>query len=378
MPRNDPTLMPVLRALAAGHTPLVEAQLDESQVELAVAFGLGALLRPAAREALSVFPPRSRPLIVGSELAAETYRTELEIALCRILDESRTQVSPITLLKGISVSEYYPAPYMRWMGDIDLLLDVDELADFERVLRRLGYRPDESDIPDSFYLDHHHSRPFVHPRSGVRVEAHTSLLPSRFGIGRGSALGLDNVEIDRTPSTFAGRDVLRLSKELQLVYVGAHWLYDLDVSLGLAATGLIDTLYILRDTGQETDWDLLCSWLGDREVATPLLVLFGYLRRYGLVEPDARFTAALSRAPKSVGRLGVRTMYRVVDTCLDGGFKGKLATADSAAIVWRTLAFPKPPRRNFIDVPYNLVFPPDHPDRFTLKFHVDRVRSLLR
>jgi len=292
--------MPLLRALAAGSTPLGEAQLDENQVELALAFGLGALLRPAARDDLSVFPPRSRPLIVGAELAAETLRAGLESALCRILDESKAHVDPITLLKGISVSEYYPAPHMRWMGDLDLLVDVDELPDFERVLQTLGYRAHESDIPDSFYRDHHHSRPFVHPETGVRVEAHTSLLSPRFGIGCSGALGCDNVRVHRMPSTFAGREVRRFSKELQLVHGAAHWLYDLNVALSLAATGLIDTLYILRDTGQETDWGLVGSWLDDREVATPLFVLFGYLRRHGLLEPDVGFTSALSRAPKSV------------------------------------------------------------------------------
>ena len=370
--------MPLLRALAAEHTPLAEAQLDEDQVELAVAVGLGALLRPAARGDLSVFPSRSRSLIVGSELEAEASRAAMESALCQILDESQAHVGPITLLKGISVSEYYPAPHMRWMGDIDLLVDAHELADFEEVLRSLGYRPHQSDIADDFYRDHHHSRPFVHPESGVRVEAHTSLLPPRFGFGRSGALGRDNVGVHRTLSTFAGREVLRFNKELQLLYVGAHWLYDLNVSLGLAATGLIDTLYILRDTGHQMDWELVCSWLGDREAATPLFVLFGYLRRYGLIEPDGRLTSALSRAPKSVGPLGVRTMYQIVDACLDGGFAGRLATPDTAAIVWRTLAFPAPPLRNFIDVPFNLVFPPDHPDRFTLKFHLDRARSLLR
>ncbi len=378
MPRNDPTLLPVLRAIAAEHTPLAAGQLDEDQVELAVTFGLGSLLRTAAGGDLSVFPSRSRPLIVGSELEAESSRAEMESALCQILDESQAHVGLITLLKGISVSEYYPVPHMRWMGDLDLLVDVHELADFERVLRSLGYRPHQSDIPDDFYRDHHHSRPYVHPDSGVRVEAHTSLLPPRFGIGRSSALGNDNVEVQRTVSTFAGREVLRFNKELQLLYIAAHWLYDLNVSLGLAATGLIDTLYILRDRRHQPDWKLVCSWLVNREVATPLFVLFGYLRRYGLIEPDGRFTSMLSRAPKSVGPLGVRAMYQIVDTCLDGGFEGRLATPENAAIVWRTLASPTPPLRNFIDVPFNLAFPPDHPGRFTLKFHIGRARSLFR
>jgi hypothetical protein len=152
----------------------------------------------------------------------------------------------------------------------------------------------------------------------------------------------------------------------------------LNVELALAATGLIDTLYVLQDERGDMDWQLVCSWMGDRGVATPLFVLFGYLHSRSLVELDRKLASRLKRAPKSVGPIGARAMFRIVDRCLDGGFGASFVTPSSAAIVWQALSFPKPPVRNIVDVPYSLAFPPNHPGRFTLKLQIDRLRSLLR
>ena len=74
------------------------------------------------------------------------------------------------LLKGsgLLLGEAYPHPGMRFIGDIDLLLEADQLHRARAILMDAGYRPiAEGDYP------HLHQMPMlIHETSGIGVELH--------------------------------------------------------------------------------------------------------------------------------------------------------------------------------------------------------------
>jgi hypothetical protein len=144
-------------------------------------------------------------------------------AMCEILDVCHRHVSPITLLKGISIAEqYYPAPYLRPMSDLDFLVDEAAIPAVEALLYELGYRQ-QSSLPEAFYDTHHHRMPFLHPQRGIWVEVHQGLFPSHATISSAEVFSPAHIATQLQTSRFYGRLVNRLSDALQVVYIAAHW-----------------------------------------------------------------------------------------------------------------------------------------------------------
>ena len=375
MPRSEPSLLPLLHAVASGRPGLGVAPLDEALVEYAVQLGLGPLLNHVAGDEDGALPPAGRTRVAGADMAGESQHACFREALCEILDASTGLPGGIALLKGISVCAYYPRPHLRTMGDLDLLVAPSSLVDFERVLRDLGYRPVDFGMEPGFYADHHHMRPFMHPQTNVRIEAHRGLFPPNRRIPDDGPLGPENVRAQLVDATFEGRQVYRFVAEMELLYAAAHWAYDMQ--LPLVHVGLVDSLMIMTCEGSGIDWDRVCDWADTRETATPLCVLLGYLAHNRLVSLAERTSSRLSRAPKSMGRLGKLTLYRIVDTCLAGPSGWGPLTKNLLEIVWQGLVSPGPRWKKLYSVPFDLVFPPRHPQRFSAAFQIHRLRSLL-
>jgi hypothetical protein len=84
-------------------------------------------------------------------------------------------VEPL-LLKGALalVPGESPEIAARLMGDLDLLLPAEAVADGQRALQdRLGYRPA---YPESRFAEHHHACPLIHPDHGAKFELHRAVM----------------------------------------------------------------------------------------------------------------------------------------------------------------------------------------------------------
>ena len=368
--------MPLLRAAAEGRHELGGARIDQAQVEFAVRAGLGPLLNHVTRDDPAALSHLSRALLAGADMAGEALYRGQTTALAEILEAGGEIADDVTLLKGISVCRHYPCPHLRTMNDIDLLVSPAGLPRLEALLREMGYRRDKYGMEPGFYREHHHSRPFVHPQTNVRLEAHRALFPADRRLPDHSALSVSAASTQTVSGRLEGMVVRRFGPELELVYLAAHWAYD--CHLPLVYAGLLDAIYLLRNDGERIDWDLIGAWCECREVATPLCVLLGYLMRHGLVDRGEVIVAMLDEAPKSVGRFGTRALHRIVGRCLEGGFRDDSASKEVLEIVWQALVAPGAAWTKAFAVPFGVVFPPRHPDRFSPALQLHRVRSLLR
>jgi hypothetical protein len=285
-------------------------------------------------------------LVHGADLTSRVIAAEQLDATEEILDACAGHAPPLTLLKGISVCEqYYPEPHLRVMGDIDLLVDADALPDVHARLLGLGYR-DESSYPAEFYVGHHHLQPLFHPRRRVWVELHWTLFPPAGRLGSDRAFTLERVLAERQPSTFRGRPVHRLSDELQLVYLAAHWAYGLRLERGLV--GMLDVIRLLH-AGTRPRWERIFEWIAASRAANHVYLLLTYLARRRLVDLDAQTLGQLFRRQRAFGRATLRAAHAVIDRYVVGGREfGSLMTERNFGIVWDTLLAPGPPSRNVL------------------------------
>lgn len=63
----------------------------------------------------------------------------------QVVDSFAKDRIPVVILKGSSVSRYYPTPDLRTLGDIDILVAPEYVQKAIEVLRRLGYEMREAD-----------------------------------------------------------------------------------------------------------------------------------------------------------------------------------------------------------------------------------------
>lgn len=71
----------------------------------------------------------------------------------------------VAVLKGLSCSVYYPKTEIRALGDIDLLIDEDNLPKVDEYLRQNGFKPAEND--HAFHVGYY--------GNGVAVEIHYAI-----------------------------------------------------------------------------------------------------------------------------------------------------------------------------------------------------------
>src|SRR6185295_5446759 len=141
-----------------------------------------------------------------------------------------------------------PEPHLRTMGDIDVLVDEASVPELESRLIELGYRP-QSAYPPEFYEKHHHAVPLFHPRRRVWVEIHRGLFPASSPPGPDEVFSRQRVDAELEPGHFRGHRVNRLTGELQLVYVTAHWGFGFRRDRALV--GMIDVSRLLDRTAPQ-------------------------------------------------------------------------------------------------------------------------------
>ena len=112
---------------------------------------------------------------LGAALTLNDERNKrLTEALVRIVAVlNAIGIEPI-LLKGAArlVDGVYPAPKLRFLGDLDLLIPEERLLDASTALKGAGF---DIELPVEFGHDHHHLPMLRHRDTGAGVELHTKL-----------------------------------------------------------------------------------------------------------------------------------------------------------------------------------------------------------
>ena len=273
-------------------------------------------------------------------------------ATAEIVDACGARVV-VTLLKGISLSDRdYPAPYLRPMRDIDLLVPEGAVCEVQQTLLGLGYREHPEERVESYG---HHAVPLVHPRTGIWVEVHHRLFPPDLGLPGVDPFRPDRVNARIRPSTFTGRLVNRLTDDLQVVYTASHWaLSPSRIYNGGGVVAMLDLIHLLKRRGFL--WDDVMALVEGSVASAHLYLLLGYLHRSGLVDVPPGTIEHLARMQPCLNSVGGRLLHGILDQyVVDGREYRGLARPGTVDITWRALLGPGPPMRNLARVPWAIL-----------------------
>ena len=353
---RPPPLVSLLQAIGRGRCDLPLECFDDNRVDWAIRTGLGPLFFRAVKGRTQNAASPHWKSLQASDLTARVLMGSHFEAMAEIIDLCQEQRAPVILLKGISVAaQCYPEPHQRLMRDLDFLIDRNFAPALEARLLDIGYRP-KNGACAADYLDHHHRVPLYHPEKNVWAEIHHRLFSSHKRAGRVSAFGAENVRAQLRPCMFAGRQVYRLSDELQLLYLAAHWGQDLKPVGGMIA--MIDVIFLLQRCGSDLQWQEILNWSKGSAASTYLYLLLSYLQRYGLVEIAPGVLNELCSSQPSFGRLSLRIAHAIVDRyVVDGVVWGRFLNARNIDSVWKTLTQGKSPSLNLALLPLNLFLP---------------------
>lgn len=207
------------------------------------------------------------------------------------------------LLKGCHVGpRYYEAPYLRPTTDVDLLFT--DLAQAERafgLLRAGGYVPMDPVRGGSPWLWSRHLPELRNPETGVRVEAHGSLLFAPTDRRDGpTRLLLENPE----EIPVGARRAFALRSEAAILYALAH-AFERHAADVPRMTSLLDTAMIAKERGERLDWPLLEDLARRSGLAGPAALGLWAAREFaGAAVPGSVITALAAGAGPSTLALG--------------------------------------------------------------------------
>jgi hypothetical protein len=344
-----PNLIDVLKAAAgAGDEYSAPQDLDERRVRWAVETGLGPLLCAVTPQGSRLTRSPAWPLVLGSDLAARLEAAERLDAVVEILDSTHGRLRPPALLKGISLCEQeYPEPHLRPMRDLDLLVEADAVREMESLLLRLGY---ERQGAAEEYLSHHHGAPFVHPRTGVWVEVHHRLFPPRSALGSDALFGDERVKAELRDSTLRGRAVRRLTPELQVVYVAAHWASSSKLLRGPGGLlPLLDLMYLQK--AHDIRWSDVLGLLEGSAAAPAVYALVAYAAGAGVIAVPADVLDGLRRRQRAFNPATRAVAFALIGSFMVEGRRPPAASRTALAALWKALFLPGPPLANLARIP---------------------------
>jgi hypothetical protein len=285
----------------------------------------------------------------------------------------------VTVLKGISVSEqFYPVPHERLMKDIDILIPRDACGDVEAELLRRGYRRSEFVVDDSAY----HGAPLWHETRQVWVELHYALFPGNDALCNDGFFSASHLDAHSVVSVFHGRPVRRLTNEMQLVYIASYWIRDLTRNKVHPSfvPPLLDAVYLLKASDRTFDWQALLGWLDNETALSSLYVLLAYLHRAGLgLCPPSTVRDVASRQ-RIVGMTDLSIIVGLINAYLVAPAARRPLGEWGKTIVARTFSTLLTPglRAKLLHVPWNVLFPPRAPDRYSLEFQRQRLARMVK
>lgn len=370
-------LLPLLRAAALGQEDFDPTLLDESTIAWAITAGLGPLMWHLGQKRLATTKNGSlHDSLRSTDLVAKLTVAETLDALEEILSAAPEISQEITLLKGVSICQrHYPTPHLRTMGDIDLLVPQTKQAPLESLLSELGYRQ-QSNQPAEFYRTHHHSMPFFHPSRHIWVEVHTALLSNR-NVAVDPVFSSTHIVSQIVPTTFRGYKTNRLSDEMDMVYLAAHWALERRCFAG-GAMPCVDMMYLITTRGQELNWEQLLISLEGCTAATYIFLMLGFLDIHEIITLPDGFLERLAEIQRYPLAGNETILHGLIGKyCMRGIPFGKITSEANIGILWDSLLAPAPAWKNLIRAPGNVLFPPQDNRRFNLAFQVGRISRAL-
>jgi hypothetical protein len=346
---------------------------DDRQLAWILEAGFGAMLYQATRADRDM-PADRRQVLRAADLGARVLHANRIDTACEVIAACQALRVQVVLLKGISTStRHYPDPHTRPMGDIDIL--VSERVDaVEQSLLDAGYIRGREQA-----RGHHHSAPLLDPKREVWVELHSALFPESDPLRQEPAFHPGDVAASAVPCSFWGRQVLRLSDELQLAYTACAWMRDL-LSVKMHPSflpPLFDMAYLVCRAPASLDWETFLSRLTTQRARASAYVALGYLTRIGVT--DASFPMhVLETSQRIVRRHEASVMYALFDKHVLGENTTLPLSAWHALLVVNTLFQQRAPLTKLAAVPWTLAFPPGIASRFTLSFQMARLARRLR
>jgi len=346
----------LMKAIARGRRDLALGEFEASDISWIVESGLGPSCFHAAQENRANTDSPHWRMLQAADLTARVVAADHAEAVIEILGTAAGRVPRMTLLKGISLADkVYPEFHLRPMRDVDLLVDRDSVASMESVLRELGYEQ-RSASDAAFYDHHHHTMPFFHAEKNVWVEVHHGLMAPRSRASRDALFAPASVQREMRASSFQGKTVCRLSAELELVYLAAHWAQDFKSVGGMVA--LIDLIHLLRAALPRLCWEKILSWLERSASAHYLYLALSYLARRGWIDLPADLLLRLGRARLGRGEFSIHAAHALIDRyLLDGESFSRWLSQRNLAIAWKTLILPAPELCKLMLIPFNLCTP---------------------
>lgn len=254
-----PALLQFLRVLPehADELPRLMAAMDaEALVREATHHGLAAYVLHTLQRWQQVLPSEQALELrkQGVSLGAKVFKLQRLLEAC--LDVLATAGIVPVLLKGFGVGKrYYPEPYLRPMGDVDILVPRAQLNASVAALQTLGLVSPDAHLEAWARENHHHV--LLHGERGT-VEVHFHGLT-----GFGTTLDGEELYARSVEAELSGRRVRYLKLEDEVIYLGTHaaqhllqrlsWVFDL--KLILAAHPELDWAEVLasaRHAGVQT------------------------------------------------------------------------------------------------------------------------------
>lgn len=273
-------------AAADPSAPLEEIDADWQEVFEAVCrnglIGLTHLYQKQ-RPGAAYPPPYFRRWVALANLTANALIRRTQQNVKRVLARFHEAGLECLVLKGPALAEWvYPDPNMRWYADLDVHVRTEDVAVAHALLQQVGLVPDDSEL---------HSHPklvsyapgdewnYWSPDHSFQVELH----------------GDDLLHAGLVPRDYEGfwsRAVTRevqgiptkvLALDDQLIALSAHVHYHGYTRLNW----LSDIALIVRDYGDELDWDRLINTVRSEQVQVPVYYTLYFLQRLlGVAVPE--------------------------------------------------------------------------------------------
>jgi len=372
------SLLPYIKSIQKKDYSYDLNNIHSDTINYAIHVGLGSLLNVSIKSNPSLYDSNLQSVLLGADLTAQVLNGSNITALLEILHADTELAKNIILLKGISTSIWlYPKPYMRIMGDIDLLVSDEDQPKLEKLCTELGYSQ-KSDEPSSFYENLHHSMPFYHPKKNVWIEVHTSLFPTSSPLSKENIFIKANTKTHTLHREFEGYDVVHLDISLQLVYTCAHWAQEHNWSKGIIR--IIDILFIINNTEKIINWEKIFIWLDDSPVsANYLYLILSFFHKNELVNLPDGILNKVKEYTNGLNNFNLRLLHYLIERYLfKGRAFGKRFSINNATIIWNALLEPTNyPVFNLLSLPWKIIFPPQNPRRYSISFQISRIKHLL-
>jgi Uncharacterised nucleotidyltransferase len=376
--RAAPVLLALLRAMITRARPFDWAAVPPSAIQQALEIGLGPVLAYVADNAGARRDLPFADRIRAAELTARVLTAGQYDTLCEVLTAARDIECRLVLLKGAATAlRYYPAPHLRPMGDIDVLVPADRQPLLEARLRALGFQQ-RSNQPAAAFEGWHHSMPFYCSQRGTWIDVHSNVYPPQHPQAHDSLFSWEAITSQLSPVGIGKHTGYAMNHELQLVFTSARWAEEFDPARGIYP--ILDAALLIEKHRHTLDWDRILTIVRESWASTALHLMLTYLRRWDLALVPPEVLNTLAASDRHANRIFFRLLHRLVTMyAIEGRPFGLAATTEGhLRVVWSNLLRPMSPTANLFSVPYHLAWPPGHPERFSPLYAMRRVGAFAR